>query len=106
MSKIEKAKGFKHSKPGLWLSIGTSAFSVITVVKDVRKARGENDTLKLVNAWSVPPRWSPAPPCWCANCAGWATTTSCWADRAREVRSAPVVRTGPAPPRLLVKGTL
>ncbi|WP_327680917.1 hypothetical protein [Kitasatospora sp. NBC_00458] len=50
MSKIEKAKGFKHSKPGLWLSIGTSAFSVITVVKDVRKARGENDTLKLVNA--------------------------------------------------------
>ncbi|MED7954299.1 MULTISPECIES: hypothetical protein [unclassified Streptomyces] len=50
MSKIEKAKGFKHSKPGIWLSIGTSAFSVITVVKDVRKARGENDTLKLVNA--------------------------------------------------------
>ncbi|WP_031068329.1 hypothetical protein [Streptomyces sp. NRRL WC-3742] len=56
MSKIEKAKaqtsikGWKHSKPGLWLSIGTSAFGAISVVKDVRKAREESDTLKLVNA--------------------------------------------------------
>ncbi|MFF2077002.1 hypothetical protein ACFVXG_19835 [Kitasatospora sp. NPDC058162] len=43
-------KGWKHSKPGLWLSIGTSAFGAISVVKDVRKAREESDTLKLVNA--------------------------------------------------------
>jgi hypothetical protein len=56
VSKIEKAKvqssvkGWKHSKPGLWLSIGTSAFGAISVVKDVRKAREESDTLKLVNA--------------------------------------------------------
>ncbi|MER7706444.1 hypothetical protein ABTX81_26550 [Kitasatospora sp. NPDC097605] len=50
MSKIEKAKGFKHSKPGLWLSIGTSAFGAISIVKDVRRARDESDTLKLVNA--------------------------------------------------------
>ncbi|MFI6844964.1 hypothetical protein OG535_25640 [Kitasatospora sp. NBC_00085] len=50
MSKIEKAKGFKHSKPGLWLSIGTSAFGAVSIVKDVKKARGENDTLKLINA--------------------------------------------------------
>ncbi|MFE1317066.1 hypothetical protein [Kitasatospora phosalacinea] len=50
MSKIEKAKGWKHSKPGLWLSIGTSAFGALTIAKDVRKAREENDTLKLVNA--------------------------------------------------------
>ncbi|MET8704042.1 MULTISPECIES: hypothetical protein [unclassified Kitasatospora] len=50
MSKIEKAKGFKHSKPGLWLSIGTSTFGAISIVKDVRKARDESDTLKLVNA--------------------------------------------------------
>ncbi|MEU6232652.1 hypothetical protein [Kitasatospora sp. NPDC047058] len=50
MSKIEKAKGFKHTKPGLWLSIGTSAFGAISVVKDVRRARDESDTLKLVNA--------------------------------------------------------
>ncbi|MEV7781403.1 hypothetical protein [Kitasatospora sp. NPDC088351] len=50
MSKIEKAKGFKHSKPGLWLSIGTSAFGAVSIVKDVKKARGEHDTLKLINA--------------------------------------------------------
>ncbi|MFF2041730.1 hypothetical protein ACFVVX_14950 [Kitasatospora sp. NPDC058170] len=50
MSKIEKAKGFKHSKPGLWLSIGTSAFGAVSIVKDVKRARGENDTLKLINA--------------------------------------------------------
>ncbi|WP_030272426.1 hypothetical protein [Streptomyces sp. NRRL B-24484] len=50
MSRIEKAKGFKHSKPGLWLSIGTSAFGAITIAKDVKKARTENDTLKLINA--------------------------------------------------------
>ncbi|GAA2751736.1 MULTISPECIES: hypothetical protein [Kitasatospora] len=50
MSRIEKAKGFKHSKPGLWLSIGTTAFGAVTIVKDVKKARTENDTLKLINA--------------------------------------------------------
>ncbi|KQV17373.1 MULTISPECIES: hypothetical protein [unclassified Kitasatospora] len=50
MSSIEKAKGFKHSKPGLWLSIGTSAFGAVSIVKDVKKARGDNDTLKLINA--------------------------------------------------------
>ncbi|GAA1163593.1 hypothetical protein F4556_002306 [Kitasatospora gansuensis] len=50
MSSIAKAKGFKNSKPGLWLSIGTSAFGAVSIVKDVKKARGENDTLKLINA--------------------------------------------------------
>ncbi|MFJ4675985.1 MULTISPECIES: hypothetical protein [Kitasatospora] len=50
MSKIEKAKGWKHSKPGLWLSIGTSAFGAISIVKEARTARSDNDTLKLVNA--------------------------------------------------------
>ncbi|WP_371499318.1 hypothetical protein OG871_24520 [Kitasatospora sp. NBC_00374] len=57
MSTVAKAKassssikGWKHSKPGLWLSIGTSAFGAVSIVKDVKKARGENDTLKLINA--------------------------------------------------------
>lgn len=50
MSKIEKAKGFKHSKPGLWLSIGTSAFGVLSIVKDVKRARSEHDNLLLANA--------------------------------------------------------
>ncbi|AUG79786.1 membrane protein [Kitasatospora sp. MMS16-BH015] len=50
MSKIAKAKGFKHSKPGLLLSIGTSAFGAISLYKDIKKARGEQDTLLLANA--------------------------------------------------------
>ncbi|MFE0460823.1 hypothetical protein ACFW1A_16395 [Kitasatospora sp. NPDC058965] len=50
MSKIEKAKGFKHSKPGLWLSIGTTAFGALSIIKDVKKARTESDTLLLANA--------------------------------------------------------
>ncbi|MFJ1755873.1 hypothetical protein [Kitasatospora sp. NPDC088134] len=50
MSRIEKAKGWKHSKPGLWLSIGTSAFGAISIAKDIRGARADNDTLKLINA--------------------------------------------------------
>ncbi|MFG2818112.1 hypothetical protein ACGFX4_01685 [Kitasatospora sp. NPDC048365] len=49
-STVAKAKGFKHSKPGLWLSIGTTAFGAIGIAKDVRKARDESDTLKLINA--------------------------------------------------------
>lgn len=50
MSGIAKAKGFKHSKPGLWLSLGTTAFGAISIAKDVRKAHGEHDNLKLINA--------------------------------------------------------
>ncbi|WP_035797830.1 hypothetical protein [Kitasatospora mediocidica] len=50
MSKIEKAKGFKHSKPGLWLSIGTTTWGALSIVKDVRKARSEQDNLLLANA--------------------------------------------------------
>ncbi|MGK4583105.1 hypothetical protein [Kitasatospora sp. HPMI-4] len=49
-STVAKAKGFKHSRPGLWLSIGSSAFGAVGIVKDVKKARLENDTLMLVNA--------------------------------------------------------
>ena len=49
-SKLEKAKGFKHSKPGLYLSIGTTLFGALSVSKQVRRARGENDKLLLVDA--------------------------------------------------------
>jgi hypothetical protein len=49
-SKAAQLKGFKHSKPGLLFGIAGSAFGVIGIVKDVRKARAESDTLKLVNA--------------------------------------------------------
>jgi hypothetical protein len=56
MSKLESAKaqssirGFKHSKPGLMLGIGGSAFGAFGIVKDLKRARAEADTLKLINA--------------------------------------------------------
>ncbi len=50
MSTVKKVKGFKHSKPGTYLSIGTTLFGAISVIKQARSARGENDTLKLVDA--------------------------------------------------------
>ncbi|WP_229323040.1 hypothetical protein [Streptomyces sp. UNOC14_S4] len=50
MSKLEKAKGFKKSKPGTYLSIGTTAFGAISVYKQAKKARGEQDTLQLIDA--------------------------------------------------------
>ncbi|MGW1075273.1 hypothetical protein [Streptomyces sp. NPDC002537] len=50
MSKLEKAKGFKKSRPGTYLSIGTTAFGAISVYKQAKKARGEQDTLQLIDA--------------------------------------------------------
>ncbi|MGW0736873.1 hypothetical protein [Streptomyces sp. NPDC002851] len=51
MSKaLSKAKGFKKSKTGTYLSIGTTAFGAINVAKQAKKARAEHDTLKLVDA--------------------------------------------------------
>ena len=49
-SKAKQLKGFKHTKPGILLGIGGGAFGAIGIVKDIRKARVEGDTLKLVNA--------------------------------------------------------
>ncbi|MET9430729.1 MULTISPECIES: hypothetical protein [unclassified Streptomyces] len=50
MSALTKAKGFKKSKTGTYLSIGTTAFGAVSVVKQLRKARGESDTLLLLDA--------------------------------------------------------
>ncbi|MEV5612154.1 hypothetical protein [Streptomyces sp. NPDC052225] len=50
MSALNKAKGFKKSKSGTYLSIGTTAFGAISVMKQAKKARTENDTLRLVDA--------------------------------------------------------
>lgn len=51
MSKaLSKAKGFKKSKSGTYLSIATTAFGAIGVVKQAKKARTENDTLRLIDA--------------------------------------------------------
>lgn len=49
MSKIEKAKGFKKSKLGTYLSIGTTLFSTVSVIKQVKNARHDRDKLELVD---------------------------------------------------------
>ncbi|MFF3764956.1 hypothetical protein ACFYYR_12845 [Streptomyces sp. NPDC001922] len=48
--KLAKAKGFKKSKPGTYLSIGTTLFGAVSIVKQAKKARFENDKLMLVDA--------------------------------------------------------
>ncbi|MDQ0764084.1 hypothetical protein [Streptomyces canus] len=50
MSKLTKAKDFKKSKSGTYLSIATTAFGAIGVAKRLKKARSEKDTLVLVDA--------------------------------------------------------
>ena len=50
MSAIKKAKGFKKSKAGTYLSIGTSLFSVVGITKRAKSARSDNDTLMLIDA--------------------------------------------------------
>ncbi|NYV76572.1 MULTISPECIES: hypothetical protein [Streptomyces] len=50
MNSLNKAKGFKKSRTGTYLSIATTAFGAVTVVKQIRKARTESDTLRLLDA--------------------------------------------------------
>ncbi|MFF4018468.1 hypothetical protein [Streptomyces sp. NPDC001544] len=51
MSKaLSKAKGFKKSKSGLYLSMATTAFGAVSVAKQAKLARAESDTLRLVDA--------------------------------------------------------
>ncbi|WP_326687793.1 MULTISPECIES: hypothetical protein [unclassified Streptomyces] len=48
--KLGKAKDFKKSKLGTYLSIGSSLFSAVGVIKQAKKARLEDDKLQLVDA--------------------------------------------------------
>ncbi|MFF8384711.1 hypothetical protein [Streptomyces kanasensis] len=50
MSALSKAKGFRKSRTGTYLSIGTTAFGAVSVVKQLRHARTESDTLMLLDA--------------------------------------------------------
>ncbi|MFG3514955.1 hypothetical protein [Streptomyces bobili] len=51
MSKaLSKAKGFKKSKSGLYLSMATTAFGAVSVAKQAQLARTESDTLRLIDA--------------------------------------------------------
>ncbi|NJQ03022.1 hypothetical protein [Streptomyces zingiberis] len=50
MSSFAKAKGFRKSRFGTYLSIGTTLFGVVSIWKQVRTARSENDALMLADA--------------------------------------------------------
>ena len=50
MSALSKAKGFKKSKSGTYLSMATTAFGAVGVAKQIKRARAEQDTLRLVDA--------------------------------------------------------
>ncbi|MET7439035.1 hypothetical protein ACWERY_32420 [Streptomyces sp. NPDC004082] len=51
MSKtLSKAKGFKKSKSGLYLSMATTAFGALSVAKQAKLARTDNDTLRLIDS--------------------------------------------------------
>ncbi|MCI0385220.1 hypothetical protein [Streptomyces sp. CNQ085] len=50
MSALKKARGFKKSRAGLYLSIGTSLFGAVGVVKQMQLARREEDRLQLLDA--------------------------------------------------------
>lgn len=47
--KLEKAKGFKKSKAGMYVSIASSLFGVIGTVKRGKEAKREGDTLQLLD---------------------------------------------------------
>jgi hypothetical protein len=50
VSKLAKAKEFKKSRTGTYLSIGSTLFGAISVVKQARTARTEGDKLRLLDA--------------------------------------------------------
>ncbi|MGW1673841.1 hypothetical protein [Streptomyces sp. NPDC002324] len=51
MSKtLSKAKDFQKSKSGTYVSIATTAFGAWGIAKRIKKARVEQDTLRLIDA--------------------------------------------------------
>jgi len=46
----KKAKNFKKSKTGVYVSLATTAFGAISVAKQAKLARNDNDTLRLIDA--------------------------------------------------------
>ncbi|WP_314177226.1 hypothetical protein [Streptomyces winkii] len=47
--KLHKAKGFKKSRTGMYVSIAASLFGVVGTVKRGREARREGDTLQMID---------------------------------------------------------
>lgn len=46
----KKAKNFKKSKTGVYVSLASTAFGAISVVKQAKMARNDHDTLRLIDA--------------------------------------------------------
>ncbi|MEU1089670.1 hypothetical protein ACFYPN_20870 [Streptomyces sp. NPDC005576] len=46
----KKAKNFKKSRTGLYVSLGSTAFGAISVAKQAKLARNDNDVLRLIDA--------------------------------------------------------
>ncbi|MEK9521270.1 hypothetical protein ACIOMM_33910 [Streptomyces sp. NPDC087908] len=46
----KKAKNFKKSKTGLYVSLATTAFGAVSVAKQAKLARNDNDVLRLLDA--------------------------------------------------------
>ncbi|UYQ66676.1 hypothetical protein [Streptomyces peucetius] len=46
----KKAKSFKKSKTGLYVSLGSTAFGAISVAKQAKLAREDGDVLRLIDA--------------------------------------------------------
>ncbi|MEU8673238.1 hypothetical protein [Streptomyces sp. NPDC048560] len=46
----KKATNFKKSKTGLYVSLGSTAFGAISVAKQAKLARNDNDVLRLIDA--------------------------------------------------------
>ncbi|MEU5917957.1 hypothetical protein ACWEPZ_05770 [Streptomyces sp. NPDC004288] len=46
----KKAKNFKKSKTGLYVSLATTAFGVVSVAKQAKLARNDHDVLRLIDS--------------------------------------------------------
>ncbi|MFF9146623.1 hypothetical protein ACF1BN_17360 [Streptomyces sp. NPDC014861] len=46
----KKAKNFKKSKTGVYVSLATTAFGAVSVAKQAKLARNDNDVLRLIDS--------------------------------------------------------
>ncbi len=46
----KKAKNFKKSKTGIYVSLATTAFGAVSVAKQAKMARNDNDVLRLIDS--------------------------------------------------------
>ncbi|MGW6535666.1 hypothetical protein ACWGBV_10615 [Streptomyces sp. NPDC055051] len=46
----KKAKNFKRSKTGVYVSLATTAFGAVSVAKQAKLARNDNDVLRLIDS--------------------------------------------------------